>query len=104
MAFGIKEAVKLADGGQAPGLRGRGETRLREIVEISRHVAVFRFIEPSPAPFQKRHVIGEIAAISGQRVGLRAALGAHHLQEGFDEVGIGSQAGITSEMRHGATA
>ena len=75
--------MELADRRQPPGDRRCGKAAIIEIDEIGADVAGLRPLEGA----DEAAVVLEVAPVGGERVRRRAALGAHHFEEGFDVVG-----------------
>ena len=89
MAFGVEEAMELADRRQPARHRGGRESSCGQRAEIGAHVIAARRRDAAARRAQVRGIIREIARIGRQRVCGGAALGRQHVEIKLDETAVG---------------
>jgi integrase/recombinase XerD len=85
---GGKEAVELADGGKAPCAARGGKARLLQLGEPGGDQLARGGGRVGSPPGEEGPVVRQIAALGLDGVPRRAALGAHHFEEGLDVMAL----------------
>ncbi len=94
------EAIELPGGRTSPRRRGRGQSPRADVGEPGLDVAIGGVAECPASQGQKAGQVRQIAAVGGQGMGRRPALGGHHFEEGLDP-GAGIHGATLAQIRAG---
>ena len=92
-SFRVEKAIKLAHRRQPPRQRGGLEAAFGETAEKSAQIVGVGAGDRSSGGAQMRGEVGEVVAISVERILAGAALGRQHVEEQLDQRFIGCSAG-----------
>ena len=98
----IEKAEELAQRGQLARLRGTG--KCGKTCEVALHIVANRVLGILAALDEEAFEVQQIAAIGRQRVDAGAALGAHHVEEGLEQMGIAGRFRLTHGFGAGGGA